>query len=65
MLAACKGLGTGNGPSVSPEDRNAFDRAIADVRQRLGEDEFDIAWARGSTMTLDNAVAMALDVSEF
>ena len=65
LLAACKGLGTGNGPSVSPEDRNAFDRAIADVRQRLGEDEFDIAWARGSTMTLDNAVAMALDVSEF
>ena len=44
-----------------PLELAAHDEAVARVRLALGDDAFERAWERGSAMTLDEAVAFALE----
>ena len=39
----------------------AHDEAVARVRPALGDEAFERAWEAGSAMTLDEAVAFALE----
>ena len=41
-------------------DRSLYDRTAANVRSRLGEEGFKEAWAKGRTVTLEQAVEYAL-----
>jgi len=43
-----------------PTDKPEIDRIIADVRARLDNTTFQIAWAEGQALSLDQAVANAL-----
>ncbi|MDR3687877.1 MAG: tetratricopeptide repeat protein [Fimbriimonas sp.] len=48
------------GATMEPSKREEFDRAVAEVRQVLGEEAFSIAWAHGSEMMLEAVIAVAL-----
>jgi hypothetical protein len=49
------------GTPSSPTERAEADIDIAAVRAALGESQFATAWAEGRAMTLEQAVAYALD----
>jgi hypothetical protein len=46
---------------MAPPDRPVVDRAVAATRRSLGEEAFAAAWAEGRAMTLEQALAYALD----
>jgi predicted ATPase len=49
----------------APEDsRGAIERAVDECRRSLGEQHFQDAWAEGSALRLDDAIDLALSVSE-
>ena len=41
-------------------DKQYFDRFLSEARVKLSENEFEAAWARGSKMTLEEAVDAVL-----
>ena len=45
-------------------DRRSYDHAAATARAQLGEEAFAAAWAEGRAMTLEQAIAYALEGSE-
>ena len=47
------------GRTLDPPDRLLYDRSVAATRETLGERAFEAAWAEGSALTLDEAVAEA------
>jgi tetratricopeptide (TPR) repeat protein len=49
------------GASLQPADKIEIDRYLDDVRAQLDEKTFEKAWAEGRAMSLDDAVALALD----
>jgi non-specific serine/threonine protein kinase len=55
----------GPGPArslwLTPEDRRAYEESLAVARVALGEDAFAAAWVEGQAMTLEQAVAFALE----
>jgi hypothetical protein len=46
---------------VPPVARHDYDRDVAVARAQLGETAFAAAWAEGRAMTLEQAVAYALE----
>ena len=48
-------------PQVIPPDRGKVERLRAAVRVTMGDEAFASAWAEGRAMTLEQAVAYALD----
>jgi hypothetical protein len=49
------------GASLQPADKIEIDRYRDDVRAQLDESTFEKAWAEGRAMSLEDAVALALD----
>lgn len=48
------------GIPLSPGDYVEYARDVATLRDQLGEEAFDAAWAEGRAMTLEQAIASAL-----
>lgn len=48
----------------APATRATYERAMAIARAQLGEDAFATAWAAGQALTLEQAIAFALDGHE-
>ena len=48
------------GIPLFPEERIAYDRALAAARVQLGEAAYAAAWAAGQALTLEQAIAEAL-----
>jgi hypothetical protein len=46
---------------LSPAERAITEADLADARVALGKADFEAAWAEGRAMTLEQAVACALD----
>lgn len=44
-----------------PTEREIYEGTVAAARAQLGEQAFDIAWAEGSGMTLEEAINLALE----
>jgi predicted ATPase len=61
LLSAADPALSAIGTSVPPTDRMTLEREVAAVRSRLGEAAFAAAWAAGQAMTLEQAVADALE----
>ena len=55
--AACERMGA----LIQPNDRLENDRVVGGARSLLGEGAFQSAWAEGRGMTLEQAVALALE----
>jgi len=49
------------GASLQPADKIEIDRYLDDIRTQLDERTFEKAWAEGRAMSLEDAVALALD----
>jgi len=61
LLGASEAALEGMGALHQPVDRRETDRIIASVRAQLYEDTFQTAWAAGRSMTLEHAVAHAIE----
>ncbi len=49
------------GTSLERNERADYDRYVAAVRTELDQAAFDTAWAEGRNLSLDQAVALALE----
>ena len=49
------------GSPLAPAEQEEHERAVPAARQALGEEAFDAAWAEGRAMTMEQAIACALD----
>ena len=47
--------------AVTPVDQDAYARDVDAVRAILGEAAFAVAWAEGQALTLEEAIALALE----
>ena len=61
LAGASAQLATAASVEVSPIERAELDEALAPTRQMLGENGSASAWAEGQAMTLEEAVAYALE----
>jgi predicted ATPase/DNA-binding XRE family transcriptional regulator len=65
LCGAVEALLESDGVSIEsylpPDDRVHYDRTIAAIRAQLDEATFAAAWAEGQQMTLEQAIAEALD----
>jgi predicted ATPase/class 3 adenylate cyclase len=61
LQGAIDGLRDSVGAPVSPRERMSNDVNVGAMRAALGESRFAAAWAEGRAMTLEQAVAYALD----
>jgi DNA-binding CsgD family transcriptional regulator/tetratricopeptide (TPR) repeat protein len=61
LLGAAATLQEITGDFLEPVDRADYDVNVATTRMRLGEQAFAAAWAEGHAMTMDEAIAYALE----
>jgi hypothetical protein len=47
--------------SLDPADRAEYDSILTYARSQLDDATFEVAWAAGQVMTLEQAIAGALD----
>jgi non-specific serine/threonine protein kinase len=64
VLAAVAALLEGLGTALDPDERLHYERALGQLRAALGEDAFAAAWAVGRTLSLDDAIAQALQPAD-
>jgi predicted ATPase/class 3 adenylate cyclase len=63
LLGAAKAPFDATGNLIHPVDRAEFDRSAAAARATLGEEAFAAAWEAGRALTLEQAIAAALDAA--
>jgi tetratricopeptide (TPR) repeat protein len=63
LWGAAESLRQTIGCRPAPAARATYERAIASARAQLGEEAFAAAWAAGRAMTLEQAIAYALEGS--
>jgi hypothetical protein len=61
LLGAAKALGDATGTPLHGAPQAWYDELVATVRTHLGEHDFHQAWAEGRAMTLEQAIAYALE----
>jgi hypothetical protein len=49
------------GSPLPPNEREQYDRDVAEVREALGEEVFSVAWAKRRAMTMEQAIAYAIE----
>jgi hypothetical protein len=60
LYSACEALHQEFGVPITPEDRKQHDLHVAALCEQLGQADFEATWAMGKSMTMDQAVAYAL-----
>jgi hypothetical protein len=60
MFGAVDGLLESMGSVLDMEDRQAYERQVAQVRTLLGAEAFARAWAAGRALSLEQALRQAL-----
>jgi predicted ATPase/DNA-binding XRE family transcriptional regulator/uncharacterized protein HemY len=61
LFGAAEALYTGIRVEMSPMERVEYDRAVGAARAFLGEETFTPAWEAGKAMTMEQAIAYALE----
>ncbi len=61
LFGAAEAIRQSNCIPLWPTDRRHYDCYVAAARASLGEEEFARSWAEGRALTLDEAIACALD----
>ena len=64
LYGAAAALRAAAGTPLPPNERAFYEHAVAKVRVDLGETAFTQAWAKGQIMTLEQAMAAALEMRE-
>jgi predicted ATPase len=60
LLAAAAALRLATQDPLRPAEQVAYDREVAAVREALGAEVFEAAWAEGAALSLEQAIAAAL-----
>jgi len=60
LYSACEALHQEFGFPMTPEDRKKHDQHVAALCEQLDQADFEATWAMGKSMTIDQAVAYAL-----
>jgi hypothetical protein len=63
LLGCAAAMTTASGAVLEPSEQAAADRVAAAAREALGAAAFDVAWAAGEALTLDEAIAAAEGIS--
>jgi predicted ATPase/transcriptional regulator with XRE-family HTH domain len=63
LFGASEALLDGIGATLEPADQADYDRSVAMTRAQLGEEAFAAAWATGSALPLEQAIAYALNAT--
>lgn len=63
LFGAAEALHEAIGEILEPEDRAEYDRYRAIARAALTEEAFAAAWAKGRAMTIEQAIAEALELA--
>ena len=53
------------GAPLQPIERADYDHAVTTARKSLGEETFDVTWARGRTMTVEQALTTGVETQPF
>jgi predicted ATPase/DNA-binding XRE family transcriptional regulator len=61
LFSAAETIRVALGSTVDPFDQAQYQKDIAKLRNELGEDVFSTAWDQGSVLSLDAAIAFALE----
>ena len=61
IFSAAESIRAALGSVMDPFDLPEYDRNIASLRNQLGEEKFNTAWNQGRTLTLEKAIALALE----
>jgi tetratricopeptide (TPR) repeat protein len=61
LLGAAEAVRTATGEAVVPVHAPMRERALAEARRTLGDDGFATAWTEGRALSLDAALALALE----
>jgi predicted ATPase/transcriptional regulator with XRE-family HTH domain/Flp pilus assembly protein TadD len=62
LFGAAERLREITGVPLTPSERPYYDRYLAAAREQLDEEQWNAAWAEGRAMTLEEAVASALEL---
>jgi non-specific serine/threonine protein kinase len=60
LWGAAEALREGLGHPLPPSERVEYDHVVADARLALGDEAFAAAWTKGRSLTMEEAVALAL-----
>ena len=61
LFSAAAALRDSIGSVIDPVDQPQYERRLASMRAGLGEERFEAAWDEGRTLTLEQAIAHALE----
>ena len=61
LLGATEVLVAAGTIRLPPDEQETYDRTVISARTQLDDEAFAAAWAEGRAMTLEQAVAYALD----
>jgi hypothetical protein len=61
LFAAAAALRAAMGVALAPAERTRIERALEAARRTLSPEDFTAAWAAGEAMTLERAIAYALE----
>ena len=64
MLGFAAARRAGSRTPLHPSERTPIDRAAAAARAALGDGEFERSWREGASLTVEDAVQLALEFSE-
>ncbi len=61
LFAAANVLRKKRGTPMTPDEQLYFEEQLTSLRENMGEIQFDSAWSKGYTMTMEQAIALALE----
>jgi predicted ATPase/class 3 adenylate cyclase len=64
LFGASEALRERIGSALEPEDQLQYDRDMLDMRNQLSEEAFSKAWEEGRAMSMEEAIAYALEKTE-
>ena len=61
LCGAAAALRVAIGAPLHPTERADYERTVAALRVALGDAAYEAAWAQGQALTLEQAIALALE----
>jgi predicted ATPase/DNA-binding XRE family transcriptional regulator len=61
LFSAAESIRAALGSTMDPFDQTQYQKDIAALRNGLGEETFNVTWNQGSLLTLEDAIAFALE----
>ena len=61
IFSAAASIRAAMGSTMNPFDKSEYERDIALLRKQLGEEKFNNAWDQGRALSLEKAIATALE----